>query len=143
MTGPKVLLVDDEQDFVEALAERMRSRGYTVETASDGEQAITKAAEHGFDAVFLDLAMPGLDGIETLRRLKDVDPELQVILLTGQATVRKGIEAMKLGALDLLEKPADIKQLVAKIEEAANNKASLSEEHVLREIDEIVRKRGW
>ena len=143
MSGPKVLLVDDEQDFVETLAERMQVRGYTVETAGDGEQAIAKATGGDFDAVFLDLAMPGLDGIETLKRLKAIDPELQVILLTGQATVRKGIEAMKLGALDLLEKPADIKQLMAKIEEATNNKASLTEEHVMREIDEIVRKRGW
>jgi DNA-binding NtrC family response regulator len=143
MSGPKVLLVDDEQDFVEALAERMQVRGYTVETAGDGEQAIAKAAEGEFDAVFLDLAMPGLDGIETLKRLKEIDPELQVILLTGQATVRKGIEAMKLGALDLLEKPADIKQLLAKIEEATNNKAVLAEERVMEELDEIVRKRGW
>lgn len=143
MSGPKVLLVDDEQDFVETLAERMEARGYSVETAGDGEQAIAKAAGGGFDAVFLDLAMPGLDGIETLKRLKEIDPELQVILLTGQATVRKGIEAMKLGALDLLEKPADFKQLTAKIEEAAHNKASLTEEHVMQEIDEIVRKRGW
>lgn len=143
MTGPKVLLVDDEEDFVEALAERMQSRGYAVETAADGEQAIAKAAAQAFDVIFLDLAMPGLDGIETLKRLKQIDPELQVILLTGRATVRKGIEAMKLGALDLLEKPADIKQLVAKIEEAATNKAALAEEHVMQEIDEIVRKRGW
>ena len=143
MSEPKVLLVDDEKDFVETLAERMEVRGYTVETASDGNEAIAKASDGGFDAVFLDLAMPGLDGIETLKRLKAIDPELQVILLTGQATVRKGIEAMKLGALDLLEKPADIKQLVAKIEEAATNKAALTEEHVMQEIDEIVRKRGW
>ena len=143
MSGPKVLLVDDEQDFVETLAERMEVRGYTVETASDGNEALDRAAGGGFDAVFLDLAMPGLDGIETLKRLKAIDPELQVILLTGQATVRKGIEAMKLGALDLLEKPADIKQLMAKIEEATNNKAMLAEERVMEEIDEIVRKRGW
>ena len=143
MSGPKVLLVDDEQDFVEALAERMEVRGYTVETAGDGEEAIAKASGGGFDAVFLDLAMPGLDGIETLKRLKAIDPELQVILLTGHATVRKSIEAMKLGALDLLEKPADIKQLMAKIEEATNNKAVLDEERVMEELDEIVRKRGW
>ena len=145
MAGPSVsvLLVDDEQDFVETLAERMQDRGYSVETAADGKEAIAKVTATRFDAIFLDLAMPGLDGIETLKRLKEIDSELQVILLTGQATVRKGIEAMKLGALDLLEKPADIKQLTAKIEEATHNKASLTEEHVMQEIDEIVRKRGW
>jgi DNA-binding NtrC family response regulator len=143
MTGFKVLLVDDEEDFVTTLAERLASRGYAVEVALDGESALELVENRQFDAIFLDLAMPGLDGIETLKRLKARKRDLQVVLLTGRATVEQGVEAMKLGALDLVEKPADIKEIVAKVEEASARRAVLAEQRVMDELSKIVRERGW
>jgi len=103
----KVLLVDDEEDFLDVLAERIRTRGMDVETSTSAAEALAKADETSYDAIVLDLMMPGVDGLEALKALKERRPELQVILLTGHASVQKGIEAMKLGATDFLEKPAE------------------------------------
>jgi len=111
-----VLLIDDETDFLEVMAERMTARDMRVSTASSAKDGLALAENGDFDVVVLDLAMPEMDGVEALRRLKEKKPELEVILLTGHASVKQGIEAMKLGALDLLEKPADMNALTAKIE---------------------------
>jgi DNA-binding NtrC family response regulator len=111
-----VLLIDDEADFLAVMAERMMARGLRVSTAASAKEGLVQAENDDFDVVVLDLAMPEMDGGEALKRLKEKKPELEVILLTGHASVKQGIEAMKLGALDLLEKPADINMLTAKIE---------------------------
>jgi two-component system, OmpR family, response regulator len=141
--SPRVLLIDDERELLTVLSERLELRGMVVQTADNGEDALKLVEETAFDAVVLDLAMPGLDGIETLRRMKEIRPAVQVILLTGQATVQKSIEVMKLGAMDLLEKPADLKVLLAKIEEASSNRAELRDKQMEDDIDDIIRKRGW
>ena len=143
MTEPRVLLIDDEKELLEVLSERLRTRGMTVQTAESGEEALRIIEDSTFDAVVLDLAMPGLDGVETLRRMKEIRPKIQVILLTGHATVQKSIEVMKLGAMDLLEKPTDLKVLLEKIEEASSKRAFLLEKQMEDEIDDIIRKRGW
>lgn len=145
MTTPKsrVLLVDDEPEFTETLAERLELRGLAVDVAATGEAALEKARARPFDAVFLDLSMPGMDGIETLARLREQSPDAQVIVLSGRATVRKSVEAMQLGALDVLEKPVDINLLVERIEEAATRRMLLTEQRVREETAEILRKRGW
>ena len=143
MSGSHVLLVDDEREFVETLAMRLETRGLKVAVAESGEMAVEKVQERSFDAIFLDLAMPGMDGIETLKRLRDLNPDSQVILLTGRATVKDATEAMRLGALDLLEKPVDIDVLVEKIEEAATNKMRLTEKRIEEEMIDIMRKKGW
>ena len=143
MVKQRVLLIDDEAEFIASLAERLEIRGMAVETASSGEVALEKVTAQDFDAVLLDLAMPGWDGIETLKRLKKARPDLQVVLLTGHATVGKGIEAMKLGATDLVEKPAELQELLAKIEEASAKKALLVEARMEHDLDEILRKKGW
>lgn len=143
MSRHKVLLIDDEEEFTNALAERLTLRGMTVESAYSGEEALQKVTDHDFDAVLLDLAMPGWDGIETLKRLKKARSDLQVVLLTGQATVGQGVEAMKLGAADLVEKPAALKELLEKIEEVSAKKALLIEEQMEAEMETILRKRGW
>ena len=143
MSTTTVLLVDDEQEFVEALAERLQVRGLNVVTAANGTVALERAKERTFDAVLLDMAMPGLDGLETLKGLLAINPDLQVILLTGRATLQQGVEAMKLGALDLLEKPADITTLVARIEDAAMRRISLDDERVRQRVSDILRKKGW
>ncbi|MFC1609419.1 response regulator [Myxococcota bacterium] len=143
MSGSRVLLVDDETEFVETLAMRLETRGLKVDFAETGEMAVEKVQEKPFDAILLDLAMPGMDGIETLRRLRELNPDSQVILLTGHATVKKTTEAMRLGALDLLEKPVEIGTLVEKIEEAATNKMRLTEQRLSDQMTDILRKKGW
>ncbi len=143
MSDSKVLLVDDEGEFIETLALRLETRGLKVDVAESGETAIEKARVKSFDAILLDLAMPGMDGIEPLKRLREHNPDSQVVLLTGQATVQKAIEAVRLGALDVLEKPVDIEVLVEKIEEAATNKIRLTDERIKKNVDDILRKKGW
>lgn len=143
MTDTTVLLVDDEQDFVTALAERLEARGLRVETAAGGEGALERARARVFDAVLLDMAMPGLDGLATLRGLLAINPDQQVILLTGRATLQQGVEAMKLGALDLLEKPADIALLVTRIEDAARRRSALDNRRVEERVRGILHKKGW
>lgn len=123
----RVLLVDDEPDFVEALAARMETRGWVVETAGSGPEALEKAENPEFDAILLDLSMPGMDGIETLRRILELDPLHQVIIVTGQATLEKGMEAIQAGALDVLEKPVPLAVLMDKVQEAARRKRRMAE----------------
>ncbi len=143
MSDCKVLLVDDETDFVEVLAERLRARDIMADTAITGLTAVTKAEATRYDAIVLDMAMPGMDGIETLERLLELNPDLQVILLTGRATLEQAVTAIKLGALDLLEKPADLDALVDKIETAANQRWSLEEKRIEDRVEDIIRKKGW
>jgi DNA-binding NtrC family response regulator len=140
---PRVLLIDDEKEFTETLAERLEIRGMTVETAANGQTALEMVTAHEYDAVLLDLAMPGWDGIETLKHLKEARPSIQVIILTGRATVHKGIEAMKAGAMDLVEKPAKFQELIQIIEEATKRTVLLLEEQLEHDIEDIIRKRGW
>lgn len=143
MRPDRVLLVDDEVEFVETLAERMRARGLEVETAHNGVDAIVTVEQHGFDAIVLDLAMPGLDGLETLKRLREINPDLQVMLLSGQATVQSAAEATRLGAVDIFEKPTDVTTLVARIREARAARIALQEQRSQQEIEDILRRRGW
>ncbi len=143
MSETRVLLVDDEEDFVMVLSERLAQRDLDVDTAFRGEVAVEKARERAYDAVLLDMAMPGLDGIETLKRLREITPDIQVIVLTGRATLAQAVEAMKAGALDLVEKPADLDELVTLIDDAARRRATLDDQRIQSRIDDITRKRGW
>jgi DNA-binding NtrC family response regulator len=139
----KVLLVDDEVDFLDTLSERMRTRGMEVATSSSGVEALKRVEKESYDVIILDLMMPGVDGLETLKILKEKKPDLQVILLTGQATVEKGIEAMKLGAMDFLEKPADLSQLTEKIKKAQAKKMLLVEKQTEEKIKNLLAEKGW
>ncbi len=139
----KVLLVDDEVDFLDTLSERMRTRGMEVATSSTGVDALQKVDKEAYDVIILDLMMPGVDGLEALKILKAKRPELQVILLTGHATVEKGIEAMKLGAMDFLEKPADINMLTEKIKKAQAKKMLIVEKQNEDKIKKILEEKGW
>jgi DNA-binding NtrC family response regulator len=143
MTKANVLLVDDEEDFTATLAERMADRGLKVDVSSNGPDAIQRVGDKIYDAVVLDLAMPGMDGIETLKRLLAEKPDLQVILLTGRGTVRSGVEAMASGAMEFLEKPADLDTLLKHIDRAQANRVLLTEERVQKTITEILRTKGW
>lgn len=139
----KILLVDDEEDFVETLAERMRSRGMDVSISTSAIEALKKIDKESFDAIVLDLQMPGIDGLKALKAIKEKNPKLQVILLTGQATIEKTIEAMKLGALDLLEKPADIEILTEKIKQASSKKMRLVNKEHEDKIKKILSGKAW
>lgn len=121
----KVLLVDDEAPFVEALSMRLEKRGLKVEVAFSGNECLQKLEKDThIDVVILDVKMPGLGGIETLRALKSSHPLVEVIMLTGHATVESAIEGMKQGALDFLIKPCNIDLLMSKVKEAYSKKAS-------------------
>ena len=143
MAREKVLLVDDEVEFTEILSERMETRGVDVDTAANGLEALEKASEGTYDAIILDLSMPEMDGIETLKRLLADKPDLQVILLTGKATLEKGVEAMKLGAVDFLEKPADIKKLMEKIQKAKAHRMVIVEKKMEDKIKDILGDKSW
>ena len=123
----RVLVVDDEEQFVEQLTERLQLRDYDVTACFSGEQAIEKLKKFNFDVVILDVAMPGMDGIETLRELKKLKPLTEVIMLTGHATVESAIEGMKLGAFDYLLKPTKTDDLVLKVDSAYARKDTQEE----------------
>lgn len=139
----KVLLVDDEVEFVEPLAERMRARGMNVSTTTSPTDALSRAEKENYDAIVLDLMMPEMDGLQTLEAMKKKNPDIQVILLTGHATVEKGIEAMKHGAMDFLEKPVDIKSLSEKIHKAQAKKMVLVEKKNEEKIRNIILNKSW
>jgi DNA-binding NtrC family response regulator len=119
MAEYRVLLVDDEEEFVSALSERLRLRGIEADSALNGEEALARLVEKEFEVVILDVLMPGLGGLEVLRQIKTTHPNTQVILLTGHGSTREGIEGMRLGAFDYLIKPVDIEEMLAKMKEAA------------------------
>lgn len=138
----KVLLVDDEKDFLDIMSERMEARGMTVKTADSADQALKILEKESFDAIVMDFKMPGMDGIQALKNIKTRKPELQIILLTGYATVEKTVEAMKIGATDLLEKPADLEALAAKIKQAKAEKMLVVEKQTEDKIKDILKRFG-
>ena len=139
----KILLIDDEEDFLTVMSDRMQARNMQVSTASSAKEGLKKAASGNFDAVILDVMMPEMNGIDALKILKEKNPDLEVILLTGHATIKQGIEAMKLGALDLLEKPADINALTEKIHAARAKKMLIVEKKNEAMIKKIMATKGW
>jgi two-component system, OmpR family, response regulator CpxR len=139
----RVLLVDDEEQFVETLALRLEARDFAVATAFNGDQALEYVKGKDVDVVVLDVLMPGLSGIDTLRELKKIRPLTEVIMLTGHATVETAIDGMKLGAFDYLMKPTEIEDLVEKITQAQRRKAEQEERIQKATIDRITRTRGF
>jgi len=123
MTAPFVMLVDDEVPFVETVAKRLAKRNIKALMAFSAQEGLEKLKENdNLDVIILDIKMPGMDGIDALKEIKTLAPLVEVIMLTGHATIESAIEAMKLGAHDFLMKPFDIEELALKIEEAAKKK---------------------
>jgi two-component system, OmpR family, response regulator len=122
MDGIRVLLVDDEEDFRTTLANRLRKRKFEVCDVEDGFKALEAVKKNPVDVAIVDVKMPGMDGLEALRQIKGIDPLVEVIMLTGHASVESGIEGMRLGAFDYLMKPCDINELLFKIEDAYQRK---------------------
>lgn len=123
----RVLLVDDEEPFVEALAERLRARGLHTTTAYNGDDALARLNENDFDVVILDMVMPGKDGIQTLNEIKQIKPLVEVILLTGFATLDTAVASLQRGAFYYLMKPADMSDLLRTIINAYQRKAEQEE----------------
>lgn len=119
MAGKMVLLVDDEAGLTAILAKRLTSRGLTVKTAASGEEGLRLLREHPEIALtVLDINMPGMDGLETLREVKAVRPEVEAIILTGYPTPESALEGMRLGAFEFLSKPCETETLFARVMEA-------------------------
>ena len=117
----KILLVDDEREFVTTLAERLELRNIKVTVAMNGESALGFVEKDPPQVVVLDVMMPGLGGLEVLEKIKALNPNIQVILLTGHGATKDGIRGMQLGAFDYLIKPIDIDELINKLNEAVTS----------------------
>ena len=122
----RVLIVDDEDDFRETIVKRLNARKILSEGAANGIQALEVIAAKDFDVVVLDVKMPDMDGIETLRRIKQMKPAIEVIMLTGHASVEFGIKGMQLGAFDYVMKPAPLNELLDTIGQAYTKKREAS-----------------
>jgi len=121
-TPSHILLVDDEEDFVEMLGLRLKEAGETVLTAHSGSRCLEILDEKDIDVIILDVKMPEMDGIETLREVKTRHPLTEVIMLTGHGTVEMAVQGMKLGAFDFLMKPADFRVVTDKLNQARQRK---------------------
>jgi DNA-binding NtrC family response regulator len=139
----KVLLVDDEEDFLSTLSERLEIRGLKVTAVTRGEDAVAKIEAEAFDLIVLDLSMPGIDGLETLKRIKAKQPDAEIIILSGKGSIRTSIEAMKLGAEDFLQKPVDMTELLQKISDAKEKRITIMQAKSAEEIEKILKSKGW
>jgi len=145
MMEPSVLLVDDEVAFVETLVKRLKKRDVRVSAAHSGNEALEKLSASGptkIDVVILDVKMPGMDGLETLARIKEEHPLIEVIMLTGHATVESAIEGMKRGAFDYLMKPCEVELLLQKINDATEKKRQHEEKILEARASLISLRRG-
>lgn len=142
MNTVKILLVDDEKPFVDTMTKRLKKRGIDVVPAHDGFEALSCLEEtRGVDVIILDIKMPNMDGMTALKEIKSKFPLIEVIMLTGHATVETGIEGMKMGAFDYLMKPYDTEELIVKVNEAAKRKRDQEEKIMEARIQAITLRR--
>ena len=142
MTSAFVMLVDDEVPFVETMTKRLSKRQLLILPAYSGRQALEKLEKNSVDVVILDVKMPHMDGIETLREIKTIYPLVEVIMLTGHATIETAVEGMRLGAFDYLMKPCEIEELLAKVNEAKEKKSRHEQKIMDARMKEITLRRG-
>ena len=140
MENFRVLVVDDEADFSETIVKRLRKRGLEAECVASGEAALEMMKGKRFDVVLLDIKMPGgMDGIETFREMKKIQPLTEVIFLTGHATLESSVEGMKLGAFDYLIKPVKLDDLLPKLAEAFQKKNAHEQKIRNYKIQQLIR----
>ena len=138
----RVLLVDDEKDFVEMLGLRLEEAGENVTAAHSGQECLQVLEKKEIDVVILDILMPGMDGIATLKEIKKRFPLVEVIMLTGHGTTESAVKGLKLGAFDYLLKPAHFGELTAKLESARKRKDEQAERIRKAEVKLLLRKSG-
>ena len=138
MKGSRILLIDDEAAFTNNMSKLLIYRGYRVETADSGDRAIRILEKQDFDVIVLDLKMPGMDGITTLKEIKKLGLFTETLILTGHGSIDTALEAVKLGAYDYLTKPCDIDELVAKIEGAWEKKDEVEKKDRDEKIQKLV-----
>jgi DNA-binding NtrC family response regulator len=114
----RLMLVDDEERFLQTTGKMIRRKGYDVLTANSGEACLEMLEKELVHVIVLDVKMPGMDGVETLKRIKQRYPRIEVIMLTGHATADSAVEGLKSGATDYLQKPTGVEDLIAKAEQA-------------------------
>ncbi len=138
----RVLIVDDEKDFVQMFSLRLQAQGEKVSTAYSGKDALKVLAQDPIDVVILDIRMPGMDGIDTLKQIKITYPLVEVILLTGHGSTETAVEGMKLGAFDYLMKPAEFEEIKLKMENARQRKDDQEERIRQAEVRLLLRRSG-
>lgn len=134
MIKMRIMLVDDEERFLQTTGTLIKKKGYDVVTATSGEECLEKLQHELVHVVILDVKMPGIDGVETLRRIKQRYPRIEVIMLTGHATADSAVEGLKCGATDYLQKPASIEDLLTKAEDAFARHLEIEEKIRLAEV---------
>ena len=138
MKGSKILLVDDEVVFTNNMSKLLTNRGYRVTAVNSGDSAIQALEKETFDVVVLDLKMPGMDGITTLKEIKKLGLFTETLILTGHGSIDTALEAIKLGAYDYLTKPCEIDELVNKIEGAWEKKDGAEKKDMEEKIQKVV-----
>lgn len=134
----RILLVDDEQELVEYMAKRLSKKGHFVAGVTSGKEALEQARDHRFDVAVLDLKMPEMDGIEVLKELKDLQPFLQVIMLTGHGSLDSALESGRNDAFRFLVKPYEFDGLLTAVQEAYAAKRKEQKEQFERELNELI-----
>lgn len=136
MEAKRVLIVDDEKNIRLTLSQALEAPGLDIATAVNGEEALARLAEKRFGLILLDLKMPGMDGMEVLRRVRQAGPDVKVIIITAHGSIESAVEAMKLGAVDFIQKPfapAEIRELVTRVldrDKVQTGKAEGYEQHI-------------
>ena len=135
----RVLLIDDEEMLLEYMSKRLLKKGFTVKCTFSGEEAVEAAQKEHFDVAVVDLKMPGMDGVQTQKRLHEIQPFLQCIVLTGHGSIDSALESGQQDAFRYLLKPLEYDTLVASINEAYEKKVQLVNEKFQEEVEEIHR----
>ena len=139
----RVLLVDDEETLIEYLSKRLLKQGFTVKSTFSGEEAVEAAKQEHYDVAVVDLKMPGMDGVEAQRRLREIQPFLQSIVLTAYASVETALESGQLEAFQYLSKPVDYDNLVAVIRDAHKKKMEVQGTKFKEHVEELYREEAW
>jgi DNA-binding NtrC family response regulator len=139
MEKMKMMLVDDEERFLSTTKKLLGKKGYDVVTATSGAEALEKIRVENIHVVILDVKMPGMDGITTLKEIKRQFPLIEVIMLTGHATIESAVEGLKSGAIDYLTKPADINEIIEKAEQAFEKRKDLEEKIRVAQMRKVMK----
>ena len=139
MSAISLLLVDDEEQFLSTTKMLLERQGVNTITCSNGFDALEVLDKSRIDVVVLDIKMPGIDGIDVLSKIKQLHPEVEVILLTGHASVETAVEGLKLGAFDYLTKPANVEEIMRKVEEAHEKKRTRENKIRKEKVERIIR----